>query len=337
VLLLLACFSRHNKYFCGPNAYRTLKQAKQEKSKQKEATLKAMNTLKITKKGEELPEGAGGSGSLDKVRRSVQIHHLSAFIRIRHRVCSFCGGFFFSYCKYSVSCFLQCPFALSRGLARLVLMLTSNIAHMRIVVSLMDERSREADTISLPCCVSLRSVQEKTKARGPNRNTPMAIYNDLMKEAGRKPMDMYTPAADADSNDESDGESEDKVLAGSAPSVASTHSRKRGADDDDDDDDAAGAAFTTPHPTPGDARRGRGAAGKEPVAPIKQKTVAQLKGELAAMGLSTSGNKMVLKDRLSEVSHCFDSLLTCSVRNALTFLLFCFVQNVSLYAWRVLA
>jgi hypothetical protein len=164
------------------------------------------------------------------------------------------------------------------------------------------------------------SVQEKTKARGPNRNTPMAIYNDLMKEAGRKPMDMYTPAADADSNDESDGESEDKVLAGSAPSVASTRSRKRGAVDDDDDDDDAAAAFTTPHPTPGDARRGRGAAGKEPVAPIKQKTVAQLKGELAAMGLSTSGNKMVLKDRLSEVSHCVASLLTCSVRNALTFL-----------------
>jgi hypothetical protein len=83
VLLLLACFSRHNKYFCGPNAYRTLKQAKQEKSKQKEATLKAMNTLKITKKGEELPEGAGGSGSLDKVRCSVQVYHSSAFFRIR--------------------------------------------------------------------------------------------------------------------------------------------------------------------------------------------------------------------------------------------------------------
>lgn len=37
----------HNKYFCGPDASRTLKQSKQEQSKRKEATLKAMKTLKI--------------------------------------------------------------------------------------------------------------------------------------------------------------------------------------------------------------------------------------------------------------------------------------------------
>lgn len=77
LVFILTCLEiivlcRHNKYFCGPNAYRTLKQAKQEKSKQKAATLKAMNTLKITKKGEELPEGAGGSGSL--ARKVTHVH-----------------------------------------------------------------------------------------------------------------------------------------------------------------------------------------------------------------------------------------------------------------------
>lgn len=52
----------HHKYFCGPNAARTLKQAKQEQSKRKATTLKAMKTLKIAKDGEDLPDTAGGTG-----------------------------------------------------------------------------------------------------------------------------------------------------------------------------------------------------------------------------------------------------------------------------------
>lgn len=39
----------HNKYFCGPDAVRTMKQSKTEKTAKKAATLKAMQTLKITK------------------------------------------------------------------------------------------------------------------------------------------------------------------------------------------------------------------------------------------------------------------------------------------------
>ena len=52
----------HNKYFCGPDAVRTLKQAKQEKTNKKTSTVKAMETLRIIKPGEDLPEGAGGTG-----------------------------------------------------------------------------------------------------------------------------------------------------------------------------------------------------------------------------------------------------------------------------------
>jgi hypothetical protein len=188
----------HNHYFCGPDAVRSKKQAKQERSKQKESTLKAMKTLKITKDGDELPEGAGGSGKRAK---------------------------------------------------------------------------KAAASAKVP-----EEVAKKSR-----RNTPMAIYNDLMREAGRKPMDMGEKPTGSD--DDTDAEtSEDEALSAPVSTKRGIRGRKSVPKA------AAAAAAET------------GAAsdrmGSKPT-PVKQ-TVAQLKEQLAARGLLTSGNKMVLIDRLGE-------------------------------------
>ena len=163
----------HNKYFCGPDAHRTLKQAKQEQSKRKETTLKAMQTLKITKPGEKLPATAGGTG----------------------------------------------------------------------------------------------------KKRGA-RSTPMAIYNDLMAEANRQPLQMYDAAPSA--ADEADGK------GGSATLATKTKAKPAA------------------NPNSASSKRTRGTAGEpqeanvaKPAAPKRRKGA---KSKAAAVDSAASINLVVVED-----------------------------------------
>ena len=155
---------RHNTYFCGPDAKRTLKQAKQERGDggQSESTLKAMRTLKITKDGETLPPPAGGGS-------------------------------------------------------------------------------------------------------GRKKHTPMAIYGDLMAEAGRQTMSMYESAKGAEAGPAAPPISTVEAVPVDAPPAASGGKAKRGAQKAD---------------------------------PLKGVLVAELRSRLEALGLPTAGKKGELKERL---------------------------------------